>query len=369
MQIDFHHAVTYVASRLAGLDHKQADVVAYAAQYVDDATNAGYVRFDNGATYSRLATAHKMLDYSNFDALANHRAWAPFHFLPGNDGKKAEESHEGRFVHRLVCRPGSYVAEDMARDCILDRRRPYGLHRLGITMHVYIDTWSHQGFCGMAHAINRANKITILQADGTEERDRKITQRLAGFFKGAFDNAASDFVDGVQPLGHGSVLSYPDMPYLRWKYVNGLGEPVARDNPTDFMAAVQAMYRAVARFRLGDPYAPVPPMPEEDRRTIETFIRTFLDDNGDTRHKKWLDAVADGAFSFGKQAVSYIPKGEGSWKHKALDTTKSTDEKGEIFPYRESFLTSDWKMFHDAALAHQFNVLRHILPRYGICIG
>jgi len=93
--------------------------------------------------------------------------------------------------------------------------RPYGLHRLGVTMHSYIDTWAHYGFCGTAHEINRANDITTLNADGLEVRDQNIKERLRGFFKGVFDNAASDFVDTVQPLGHGAVLSYPDMPYLR----------------------------------------------------------------------------------------------------------------------------------------------------------
>lgn len=162
MQIDFHHAVTYVAARLASMDHAKADIIAYAAQYVDDATNHGYIRFDNGVTYSRVASAHKMLDYSNFSELANHRAWVPFHFLPGNDLKKAGENHDNRFIYRLVCRPGSYVAQDMVRDCILDRNRPYGMHRLGVTMHSYIDTWAHYGFCGTAHEINRANDITTL---------------------------------------------------------------------------------------------------------------------------------------------------------------------------------------------------------------
>jgi hypothetical protein len=39
MQIDFHPAVIYVVARLAGFDHRQADVTAYCSQYVDDATN------------------------------------------------------------------------------------------------------------------------------------------------------------------------------------------------------------------------------------------------------------------------------------------------------------------------------------------
>ena len=31
MQIDFHHAVTYVLARLAGFDHADAEIVAYSA--------------------------------------------------------------------------------------------------------------------------------------------------------------------------------------------------------------------------------------------------------------------------------------------------------------------------------------------------
>ena len=41
MQIDFHHAVTYVAARLAGFSANDAGIIAHSAQYVDDAVNAG----------------------------------------------------------------------------------------------------------------------------------------------------------------------------------------------------------------------------------------------------------------------------------------------------------------------------------------
>jgi hypothetical protein len=51
MQIDYHHGVTYVIARMAGFDHRQADVVAYCSQYVDDAVNSGTIRFDNGAMF------------------------------------------------------------------------------------------------------------------------------------------------------------------------------------------------------------------------------------------------------------------------------------------------------------------------------
>lgn len=371
MQIDFHHGATYVVSRLAGMTHEQAEIIAYSAQYVDDATNDGYIKFDNGATYGRIATAHKMLDYSNFKELANHRAWVPFHFLPGNDGKAANENLDKRFIYKMICKPGSHVAKDMVRDAILEKHRPYALQRLGITMHVYKDTWSHYGFCGTTHAINRADDIKIIETNGhtVEKEDVNIKSKLKNFFKDAFDNATSSFVSDVNPLGHGSVLGYPDKPYLNWKYTNGLGEIITRDNPKDFLEAVRSVYEAVSRYRLGNPDAVIPPINNSDLQKIAGLISSLTDEDGEKRHQIWLAHIKNGYFSFGKQDVTYIAKGEGSWKHYALGTDKMVDDPGEVFKYKDSFLTSNWKMFHDAALAHRYNVLHNILPRYGICVG
>src|SRR5687768_16032028 len=153
MNIDFHHAATFVVARAAGFDEPQAELIAHSAQYVDDATNDGLVRFDNGAMYSRCATAHKMLDYKNFAALAVQRVWVPFHFIPG--GATASD----KFIDRLVCRPNSRVLQAIVRSAIADAEKPYGLHRLGITAHVFVDSWAHQGFAGVNHAVNLVHKV------------------------------------------------------------------------------------------------------------------------------------------------------------------------------------------------------------------
>jgi len=105
MQIDGHHTLTYIAARLAGFSRTKASIIAYSAQYVDDATNSGVIHFKNGAMYKRISSAHKMLDYRNSDELANHRVWIPFHFLPGNGGKQAGENPNGTFIRKLVCKP------------------------------------------------------------------------------------------------------------------------------------------------------------------------------------------------------------------------------------------------------------------------
>ncbi len=355
MQIDFHHAVTYVSARLAGFKHKDANIIAYSAQYVDDATNAGLVRFDNGAMYKRIASAHKMLDYRNSKALSNHQVWIPFHFLPGNDGLPAGENPEGSFINKLICRPDSPVARDMIRGCIGERDKAYALYRLGIAMHVYADTWAHQGFAGVNHKVNDADNIKS-NLDG---QDKRLGERLLNFFIGE-----------ALPLGHGTVLSYPDRPYLIWEYRNGLKQKVKRDNPTDFLQAADRMCRAMRCYVEGDAEADldaVEGLPQADSQRIAQMLGSIKKEDGGDRHKLWLQAVREGKFSFGPANVGYTPKGVGSWKYKAIGTKEWTDDDYEAFKYTPAFLASDWKMFHDALQAHRFSILHEVLPRYGIC--
>jgi hypothetical protein len=139
----------------------------------------------------------------------------------------------------------------MVRECIEQRYRSYGLHRLGITMHVFADTWAHQGFAGVSHEVNSARDLV----DGNNNPDQSLMNRLKGFFIG-----------GALPLGHGTVLSNPDRPYLRWGYTNGRGEKITRDNPKDFLTAANEMCKAMQRYRLGDPAADVPGLPIADRQ-------------------------------------------------------------------------------------------------------
>ncbi len=355
MQIDGHHTMTYVAARLAGYSKRQANIIAYSAQYVDDATNAGTIHFKNGAMYCRIASAHKMLDYRNSDELANHQVWIPFHFLPGNGGLKAGEDVGDRFIRKIICHPNSHVAKDMLRACALDLNKPYALHRIGITMHVYADTYAHQGFAGVNHEVNEVKNLTSNNTD---------------MDKGFLDKIASFFLSESFPLGHGAALSYPDQPYLRWDYTNGLGEAVSRDNSEIFLSAIDMMCRAMKCFRTRDTSVDldsVPGLPEGDKAKIQSLITSVDDASGDNRHEEWLEAIKNGAFSFGQEEIEYTPKGAGSWKHKAIGQLRAVDTGREEFRYNKSFMKSNWKLFHDALQGHRFDILHDVLPKYGIC--
>jgi len=355
MQIDGHHTMTYVAARLAGYSARHANIIAYSAQYVDDATNSGTIQFKNGAMYSRIASAHKMIDYRNSDELANHQVWIPFHFLPGNGGLKEGENPEGTFIRKIVCHPDSYVARDMLRTCALDLKKPYALHRIGITMHVYADTFAHQGFAGVNHEINEVKDLT--------SNNKALDQEY-------FDKILSFFISESFPLGHGAALSYPDQPSLKWNYKNGLGEEVTRDNSAIFLEAVDKMCRAMQCFRKKDcdvDLESVPGLPTTDKDTIQAVINEAKDTSGDKRHHAWLDEIRNGRFSFGPEELEYIPKGRGSWKHKAIGQLLAKDTGREEFRLNKRFMKSNWKLFHDALQGHRFDILHDVLPKYGIC--
>lgn len=355
MQIDGHHTLTYIAGRLAGYSRKKASIIAYSAQYVDDATNSGVLNFKNGAMYSRISSAHKMLDYRNSDELANHQVWIPFHFLPGNGGKNAGENPEGSFIRKLVCYPDSYVARDMLQICARDHEKPYALHRLGITMHVYADTWAHQGFAGVNHEVNEVSKLKT----NNKTLDRSFANKIASFFLSA-----------SFPLGHGAALSHPDRPSLVWEYKNGRGEKVSRNNAEIFMDATNKMCQAMQCFRKPDlsmNLGLMPGLPEKDTKEIFALIKSIKGDSGEVRHEKWIDEIRKGSFSFGPEEVSYVAKGKGAWKQTSIGQLKAHDTGREEFTFKKTFLSSNWKLFHDALQAHRLDMLHDVLPKYGIC--
>ena len=364
MQIDFHHAVTYVVARLAGYDPASAEIVAHSAQYVDDAVNGGTISFRTGQMYTRISSAHKMLDYRNLKELGNHQVWIPFHFLPGNEMLPAGDNPQAPFESKIVCSPDSPVARDMVEACLRDRGKGYGLHRLGITLHVYADTWAHQGFAGINHPINDVDDLDLAQ----HARHETWKQAIKGYFVELFDDAKGTIVGDAFPLGHGAALTNPDKPFLEsWSYIGHDGKRVTRSNTDDFMAAATQLYRVLIDFKdKRSEMTSTANIPEEHFKAIlDNFISYDLDD-GEKRHDRWIDDIKEGKFGF-RDDLEYTAKGRGSWKDRALDTRKEIEAGHERFIYQPYFLRSDWKHFHDALQAHRFDVLHDILPRYNIC--
>ena len=213
-------------------------------------------------------------------------------------------------------------------------------------------TWAHQGFAGVNHLVNDADQLR----SNNYAFDTSTLHKLASYFIGE-----------AYPLGHGAVLTYPDQPYLIWEYTNGLGERIRRDNPKDYMQAVDHMFHVLSAYRQGNgniSFEKRDAMPVEDREQIKHLLVNLVDEDGNKRHQAWLKEIAVGSFSFGKEELAYRPS-EKRWKIQALRPV----DKGRprLIAYSDRFLQSNWKLFHDALMAHRFTVIREILPAYHIC--
>ena len=346
MQIDFHHAVTYTTARIAGFNHKDSAIIAYAAQYVDDATSSGIVCFDNNAMYARISSSYKTIDPKSLLSPDSRMVWMPFHFLPGNNRECAEKDIKGKFIKKIICLPDSQLASDLLQATRDSKNKPYGLHRLGIAMHVYADTWAHQGFAGVNHRVNEVDEI--------EETGN------SGAFTTPLQNMLTDILHNtIPPLGHGRAREFPDMPFLSWQYKNGLGKLIQRDNTKLFCDAANAMCKAMQHYRS----VPEIGIGDKDKGIIAEKLKNIIDIDGNQRHRKWLETIKSGVFSFGSADISYSEYGPDSWKVKALGTSLDLREH----KWNDNILTSDWKLFHDALQLHQITVLHEILPLYGIC--
>ncbi|WP_342619801.1 DUF6765 family protein [Rhodoferax sp. GW822-FHT02A01] len=361
MQIDFHHAVTYVATRLGGLSHEQASTVAHAAQYVDDATNDGPLEFDDGQRYVRVTSAHKTLQMlENGDAADNRLVWVPFHFLPGNETPAAYTDAGDLIIHRMMCKPNSVVAQQMVNDCIVKQDLPFAPHRLGIALHTYADTWAHQQFVGIICDVNRLKSVQVLP-DPSYVNDPVYGDLTSGATQ------FKEYVANHLPVGHAGAVTLPDLPFLKWSFVRENGEKVSRNNPIDFLSAVSGVFNMARRYVARNPDLPSIDLNAADLGLIQHLFETTLFIEGERRHPVWLNAIQQGQFSFGPANAAYVEQGPGSWKFAALGADPDEETGDERFHFDESFLASDWKRFHDAVQYHRLFILHELLPRFGLC--
>lgn len=354
MNIDFHYGVTYAVCRLAGLGKQQAQVAAHACQYVDDATTKGLLTFKDGETFERFASAHVMLDYNNAINDENRVVWVPYHFLPGGKGETLED--------KAVCPPDSPIARDIVRRAIERQGADNAPHRLGVTLHTYIDTWAHQGFSGI---VSDHNRLTSLEGEDHDHDTWLGT--LKSYATKAGNIIGATAVSTVSGLGHGAALHFPDMPWAEWSYTNLKTGKVKRNNLPDFMNAMDMACRAVQGFvRSNRDYVQESGLPLAAKVALQNIVASNRDHDPEVRLQVFMAAVSHGKIPELQEEIPiYITKGEGSWKHRATGIADVAD--GDTKPsWTTAFENSDYRKFHDAVKEHRFVVTQKILPAYGI---
>ncbi|MBW2095557.1 MAG: hypothetical protein JRI80_11770 [Deltaproteobacteria bacterium] len=148
MEKDFHYYVTYALAKKAGFSHEDSHIIAYASQYVDDNNESQYPREDSPPQFpSAIQTEDgffrpimtQSMSVKSLVYEIQKFVYVPFHFIPG-DNNQPIDGHSNKYSTT----PDSQNARSLLRAALATGN----LYRIGIALHTYADTWSHQNFTG-----------------------------------------------------------------------------------------------------------------------------------------------------------------------------------------------------------------------------
>lgn len=359
MQIDLHHTGTYVLCRNAGMQSCYAQIVAYAAQQVDDASYGHALRFRDGSIFYQIRTAHRGLSHLHLDVNSAMEVWIPFHFLP--QGKRWNNP-DG-----LITSPDSDVLQCLLTDLLQAGDSPLALYLLGIMMHCFADAFTHANFKGYYDSVN---DIYLL----TAPVQKQIAGKLRDFIR--------DILTSAAPIGHVQALLNPDIPDAVWSYLTRDGVLVEVDNLSErFLPALEAMGEFLCSYLRCNPQYLGSGQPRIFSRDDERFLK-LLTTGGtrENRHQAWLHAIHNNLFGWKDfdqidQTLGYHPR---TWFRDAVEVIprKGFFKRLEYRTYnfyeyvrKENFYQSDWVKFMRAAAWHRYKVLYRVLPTCGVQIS
>jgi hypothetical protein len=243
MNINFHYAAIKVLARQAGFSLPDSQLIAYASQYVDDATAYNKMAIDRdpgvsdirykGGEFDPICTAHKDLDYAK--AVLNRRSrllvYVCFHFVPSlagtTDLSRRKVAKDGTLAKRMVTDALDAWKAGKSKE---EKRR--ALVKLGVALHSYADTWSHQGFSGYWDSGN--NNIGSLEI-GRKGRGTKL-------------DVVSQFLSYAAPdIGHAEAGKLPDQSEALWRCKPKKRSVKGENNCTEFIEASYAILDVLSK--------------------------------------------------------------------------------------------------------------------------
>ncbi|MCY9862464.1 hypothetical protein CWO27_07710 [Vibrio sp. 10N.286.51.C3] len=353
MQIDMHYYGTYSLARAAGLTREASRIIATSAQFVDDNAKQGGIDLSDASSCQVEATAHHTTSLENLDITDQRNVWVPFHFLPGDEGDS--------FTERLICRKDSKIAREMCDNHLTQSTKPYFLELLGVMAHVYADTFAHYGFSGVSSRRNRVEQYSFefKDLDG-EIKDYIVTKKNSVWdrFNPIIRNIKSSVAESVSnALGHGSVVTFPDRPYLHWSFEYELsGHSGWRDNVATFTEYCEKIHQFFVDIANSNPDW----RDEEQQQSWEQLKPKVVailqyQAKGDDRIVKWQQETEFGELFNAAEAIPVYSDWNVDFEQ--LETLES----------EEAMSTSVYK-FYQAASYHRWYVLRELLPKYGLMV-
>jgi hypothetical protein len=366
---DSHYYALLAFCRACGFKKEYAHLVAYASQYVDDAKiNLMYIanpnddiEFDiiNGRpAFFNMATAHSYFRISTFNYESMINNTSAFHFVPGCKG-------EG-FTKKMRCMEESPIIVDMLNDVV----QAQDLIMLGIVLHAYADTFSHQGFSGLLSKVNDINNCKV-----KSELYLGLRDRILYYFKLLSKDKYDEVFDNVVPAyGHGLALDFPDIPYLVWSYEYDRSDEficsyrlTEIDNKERFQRSFSKIKKYLDTFlEINEEYCD----PELEFKEFDQLFETLFFENTDRiREINWISTLITlGLFS--KDDLEYIIYQNNKWLKEAF-----VNYNPQLFNSREiawtelasDFLDSHWYRFYLAVKRYKEQFFKNC-QNYGLFI-
>jgi len=249
MQKDFHYCCIKCLAQSAGFDKNDAQIIAYASQFVDDATAHEGIRIQGvpevaknlvkNNQFEPVCTAHKGIQYlTGIDRDVQKKVYIPFHFMPGIP-------YTGTGVYDYRVRPDSPLIMSVVNSAVDfyknagTKTKLQGLIKIGISLHTYADTWSHQRFSGRwSAADNDIERIRVFRNNEWEP---------LGFIDQIKHNI-------IPSIGHAEAINFPDQSHMSWRYEHDRsGKDITRHNTEICLDAAEAIYGVLCDTNTSQP--------------------------------------------------------------------------------------------------------------------
>jgi hypothetical protein len=320
MQHDFHYYCIFQLAVLAGFSRKDAAVIAYASQYVDDSTESEPVEPYPDQRFDTVRTAHYNLEAFHWNV--QKKIFMPFHFLPG----EVRRLDPGNFSYITKKGTGSKLAKQLISNVIQQTgNRQFQLIRLGVALHTIADTFSHFGFSGRRHEENKVGTIWFRD----NRKWKKQIHSLWGYF--------------APNIGHAEAYHLPDYPYLHWRYENVRGEKVRRDNNKYSMMGVEHIYGILLQMRSSKHKSRLAVDHPKDYKKIQRLFEKKM--SLEKRCERWKKYTGTPAFNRTKWRRAALT-GDVKW-----DSLSRSDLGAHMktMKGKPGFDDSNWALFHRAA--------------------
>ncbi len=301
MEKDFHYNLIYCISKITGFE--KPDIIAFSSQFVDDNNEGQFFIDDKPASFPEKISANggyyypimtQSLSTKSMNTYVQKYVYVPFHFIPGDNSMVIDEKR-----NPLSTTPGCPIATTVLKKA-LDSNNPY---QLGLALHTYADTWSHQNFTGLREGWNSVYP-------------------WYNVFKSIAPN-----------IGHAEAGHSPDVISENWMDYR-LGERII--NKERALKATAEIYKAMRYKSDSGPYW----------TAIKKDFREIINaKNYDERKEKISDLLTE-------KRMGIVPRySKNDWIDAALD------RKGEQIVMRDGFEETDWYRFHQASKVQFATVL------------